>query len=240
MAFDRSQVKALVFDVFGTVVDWRSSIIREVRSVAERLGVVGDWEAFADRWRAGYHDGMQAFRDGTREWTKADQQYRERLDLLLDEYGMKGLSEAETDHFKRAWHRLEPWPDSVEGLTMLKSKFIIGTLSNGNVGLLVNMAKYGGLPWDVVLAGELAGSYKPDSKVYLMAAGLLDLKPHEVMMTAAHNHDLVAAREAGLSTAFVARPKEYGNGARKPDLEADERVDVAATDFVDLARKIGV
>jgi len=235
-----SHVKALVFDVFGTVVDWRNSIIREISEVGEEVGVSGDWESFADRWRAGYHDGMDAFRQGTAEWKTADQMYRERLDLLLNEYGITGLDEHGTAHLNKAWHRLDPWSDSVEGLTRLKSKFVIGTLSNGNVGLLVNMAKYGGLPWDVVLAGELAGSYKPDPKVYLMAAEMLGIEPHEVMMTAAHNHDLVAAKKTGLSTAFVARPDEYGNSARKPDLESAPEADVSARDFVDLASQLGV
>ena len=233
------RIKALVFDVFGTVVDWRSSITREIRLVGERVGVEADWEAFADRWRAGYHDGMQAFRDGTAVWKTADQMYRDRLDLLLAEHGITGLSESETDHLNRAWHRLDPWPDSVEGLTKLKSKFVIGTLSNGNVGLLVNMAKYGGLPWDCVFAGELVGSYKPDPKVYLMAANLLGLEPHEVMMTAAHNQDLIAAKNAGLSAAFVTRPDEHGAGGRKPDLQAAPEVDIEATDFIDLAAKLG-
>lgn len=234
------KIKALVFDVFGTVVDWRSSITREIRSVGERMGVEADWEAFADRWRAGYHDGMQAFRDGTDIWKTADQMYRDRLDLLLAEHGITDLSEPETDHLNRAWHRLDPWPDSVEGLTRLKSKFVIGTLSNGNVGLLVNMAKYGGLPWDVVFAGELVGSYKPDPKVYLMAANLLGLEPDEVMMTAAHGGDLIAAKNTGLSTAFVTRPDEFGSSGRKPDLAAPPEADVAASDFIDLAAKLGV
>lgn len=234
------KIKALVFDVFGTVVDWRSSITREIRSVGERMGVEADWEAFADRWRAGYHDGMQAFRDGTDIWKTADQMYRDRLDLLLAEHGITDLSEPETDHLNRAWHRLDPWPDSVEGLTRLKSKFVIGTLSNGNVGLLVNMAKYGGLPWDVVFAGELVGSYKPDPKVYLMAANLLGLEPDEVMMTAAHGGDLIAAKNTGLSTAFVTRPDEFGSSGRKPGLAAPPEADVAASDFIDLAAKLGV
>ncbi|MDA0596485.1 MAG: haloacid dehalogenase type II [Chloroflexi bacterium] len=233
-------VKALVFDVFGTVVDWRGSIIREIRATGKTNGVDGDWEAFADRWRAGYHDGMNAFRSGEAEWKTADQMYRERLDLLLGEYGISGFSEQETDHLNKAWHRLDPWADAVEGLTMLKSKFVIGTLSNGNVGLLVNMAKYGGLPWDCVLAGELAGSYKPDPKVYLMVSELLGIEPHEVMMTAAHNHDLIAAKKTGLSTAFVSRPDEYGVSARKPDLVAATEADVSATDFVDLAVQLVV
>jgi 2-haloacid dehalogenase len=233
-------VRALVFDVFGTVVDWRGSIIREIGEVGSRLGVEGDWEAFADRWRAGYHDGMNAFRAGDAEWKTADRMYRERLDLLLDEYGFPQMAEAETEHLNRAWHRLDPWPDSVEGLTRLKSGYVIGTLSNGNVGLLVNMAKYGGLPWDCVLAGELAGSYKPDPKVYLMVGELLGIEPHEVMMTAAHNHDLIAAKNTGLSTAFVTRPDEYGVSARKPDLVAAPEADVSATDFIDLAAQLGV
>lgn len=240
MPFDRSQVKALVFDVFGTVVDWRSSITREVSAVANRLGVEGDWEAFADKWRAGYTEGTKAVRLGEREWLTADEMHRERLDLLVEEYGLVGLNEEETDHLNRAWHRLDPWPDSVEGLTLLKSKFTIGTLSNGNIGLLVNMAKYGGLPWDVVLAGELAGTYKPDPKVYLKAVELLGLEPHELMMTAAHVHDLHGAAKVGLSTGFVARPTEYGNSGRKVDLEADESINVAGTDFIELARKLGV
>lgn len=240
MPFDTSQVKALVFDVFGTVVDWRGSIIREISAVGKRLGVEADWEAFADRWRGGYHDGMQSFRDGKREWMKADTMHRERLDMLLEEFGLTGLTEEETEHLNRAWHRLDPWPDSVEGLTRLKSKYVIGTLSNGNIGLLVNMAKYGGLPWDVVLAGENFQSYKPDLKVYLGAADLLGLEPHEVMMTAAHLHDLHAAAKAGLSTGFIARPDEYGNGERKAELEADESIDVAASNYIEFAEKMGV
>lgn len=235
-----THVKALVFDVFGTVVDWRKSIIREISEVGSAAGVDGDWEAFSDRWRAGYHDGMNAFREGAGEWKTADQMYRERLNLLLYEYGINSLSEQETSRLNRAWHRLDPWPDSVEGLTKLKSKFVIGTLSNGNVGLLVNMAKYGGLPWDCVFAGELAGSYKPDPKVYLMAAELLGLEPHEVMMTAAHNHDLIAAKQSGLSTAFVRRPDEYGNSERKPDLEPADEADVSSNDLVDLATRLGI
>jgi 2-haloacid dehalogenase len=240
MSSDTSHVKALVFDVFGTVVDWRTSITHEISAVGTRLGIEGDWEAFADRWRGGYSDGMQEFRDGKREWRTADQMHRERLDILLAEFGITELSEDETDYLNRAWHRLDPWPDSVEGLTMLKSKFVIGTLSNGNIGLLVNMAKYGGLPWDVVFSGDLVSSYKPDPKVYLSAANLLNLEPHEVMMTAAHNGDLLSAQESGLSTAFVARPTEYGDSDRNPDLEAADGLDVGATSFIDLAQKLGV
>jgi 2-haloacid dehalogenase len=240
MSSDISQVKALVYDVFGSVVDWRGSIIREVSAVGKKLGVEGDWEAFADKWRGGYHDGMQSFRDGKRGWMTADTMHRERLDILLAEYGLTGLSEEEINHLNKAWHRLDPWPDAVAGLTRLKSKYIIGTLSNGNVGLLVSMAKYGGIPWDVVMAGELFQSYKPDPKVYLGAAKMLGLEPGEVMMCAAHLHDLHAAAKLGLRTGFVARPNEYGNGARKPDLKADDSIDVAADTYDEFASKMGV
>ncbi len=240
MSFDVSQVKALVFDVFGTVVDWRSSIIREVSAVGERLGVSGDWEGFADRWRAGYSEGTRDVREGKRPFLTADEMHRERLDLLLDDFGMTGLSEAETDYLNQAWHRLDPWPDAVEGLTRLKSKYVIGTLSNGNVGLLVNMAKYGGLPWDVVLTGQLAGTYKPDPKVYLSAASLLGLEPGEVMMTAAHTNDLLGAAKVGLRTGFIARPDEFGVGSPKAELETDESIDVAASGYIEFAEKMSV
>lgn len=240
MSFDVSQVKALVFDVFGTVVDWRGSITREVAAVGKRLGVEADWERFADRWRGGYSDGNRDLIDGNRPYLTADEMHRERLEILVEEFGIIGLSDADFDHLHKAWHRLDPWPDAVEGLTRLKSKYIIGTLSNGNVGLLVNMAKHGGLPWDVVLAGQLVESVKPDPKVYLSAVSLLGLEPDEVMMTAAHLHDLHAAAAVGLSTGFVARPDEYGTGERRPDLEADDSIDVAGSNYIDFAEKMGV
>ena len=240
MTFDISQVKALVFDVFGTVVDWRTSITREVSSVASRLGVEGHWEAFADRWRAGYSEGTRDVREGKRPFLTADEMHRERLDLLLPEFGLNGLSEEEIVRLNRAWHRLDPWPDSVEGLTRLKTKYIIGTLSNGNVGLLVNMAKHGGLPWDVVLSGQNFGTYKGAAEVYLGAVEYLGLQPHEVMMTAAHLHDLHSAAEVGLSTGFVARPDEYGVGNGKAETEADDSIDVAAANYIEFAEKMGV
>jgi 2-haloacid dehalogenase len=233
MTTNISQVRAIVFDVFGTVVDWRGSITREVRAVAERLRVDGDWERFADRWRAGYSKGTRDVREGKREWMTADQMHRERLDILLNEFGMSGLSEEETDDLNRAWHR-------VDGLTRLKSKYIIGTLSNGNIGLLVNMAKYGGLPWDVVLSGELAGTYKPDPKVYLKAAELLGLAPHEVMMGAAHPGDLHGSAKVGLQTGFIARPDEFGKGSDRAELKVDDSIDVAASGYAEFAEKMGV
>lgn len=240
MSFDATQVKALVFDVFGTVVDWRSSIIREVSAVGNRLGVEGDWAQFADRWRAGYSEGTRDVREGARQWMTADEMHRERLDLLLGEFGITGLSEEETDHLNRAWHRLDPWPDAVEGLGRLKSKYIIGTLSNGNIGLLVNMAKHGGLPWDVVFSGQLAGTYKPAPEVYLKAVDLLGLEPGQVMMTAAHLHDLHGGAAAGLKTGFIARPDEFGVGSTKAEVEADESIDVAAKNYIEFAEKMGV
>lgn len=228
----------MLFDVFGTVVDWRSSITAEARAVGRKLGVEGDWTAFADRWRQGYHDGMKRVNAGDAEWVNVDVIHRERLDLLLDEYGMGGMAEEEKAHLNRAWHRLDPWPDSVAGLTQLKGKYVIGTLSNGNVALLVNMAKHAGLPWDVVLSSELVGRYKPDPAVYRRAAELLGLLPGEVMMVAAHVGDLRAAKSAGLRTGFVTRPLEFGPEGRA-DVEPDPDFDVAASDFVDLAEKLG-
>ena len=234
-----AHVKAIVFDVFGTVVDWRGSIIREVKAVAESLDASGDWGAFADRWRAGYYEGTKEVISGMRSWISADQMHLERLQILIDEYGLSDLSQDEIKELNKAWHRLDPWPDSVEGLTRLKGKYIIGTLSNGNNGLLLHMAKNGGLPWDIIMGGENFQSYKPDAKVYLGAVELLGYERHEVMVCAAHLSDLYAAHSHGLSTGFVARPDEFGNGEWKPDLIADERVNVSASDFIDLADKLG-
>lgn len=234
-----TQVKAILFDVFGTVVDWRSSIIREVRAVAEKFGVNGNWERFADRWREGYHQGTQDFRDQKREWLKADTMHMERLRELIDQFGLAGLPEDEIVQLNKAWHRLEPWPDAVEGLTRLKRKFVIGTLSNGNNGLLVHMAKNASLPWDVIMGAENFKSYKPDPKVYLGAVDLLGYEPHEVMVAAAHLSDLYSARKYGLKTGFVTRPNEFGNSGVKADLQADDGIDIEATDFIDLAEKMG-
>ena len=239
MTSDVSQVKAIVFDVFGTVVDWRSSISREVTTVGDRLGVSGNWEDFADRWRAGYYEGTKDVVDQKREWITADAMHLERLQLLIAEFGLKGLSEEEIIHLNKAWHRLTPWPDSVEGLTRLKQKFIIGTLSNGNNGLLVHMAKNAALPWDIVMGGENFNSYKPDKKVYLGAVDLLGYEPHEVMVAAAHLSDLYAAKSNGLRTGFVVRPDEFGDSDMQADLVGDERIDVSALDFIDLAKKMG-
>ncbi|MDA9763915.1 MAG: haloacid dehalogenase type II [Opitutales bacterium] len=232
------QVKAILFDVFGTVVDWRGSIIREVSAVGEKLGISGNWGRFADRWRDGYYTGTQDVVNGKREWVSADTLHLERLEILKPEFGLDGLNEEETIQLNKAWHRLDPWPDSVQGLTRLKQKYIIGSLSNGNIGLLVNMAKHAGLPWDIVLSGENFRSYKPDASVYLGAVETLGLKPHEVMIAAAHITDLQNAKKNGLSTAFIVRPDEFGDGEYKPDLEADENVDVNASDLLNLAEQL--
>ncbi|MBI3680335.1 MAG: haloacid dehalogenase type II [Acidobacteria bacterium] len=234
----QSSVKALTFDVFGTVVDWRSSIIREGQALGKKKGIHADWAKFADQWRAGYGPAMNRVRKGELPWTKIDDLHRMTLNRLLDEFRITALTETEKDHFNRAWHRLDPWPDAVDGLRRLRRKYTIATLSNGNVSLLADMAKYAGLPWDVILSAELARRYKPDREVYLMAAELLSLSPAEVMMVAAHKSDLDAARNCGLKTAFVTRPLEFGPDG-KPDLAADPKFDVAAKDFLDLAARLG-
>ncbi len=231
-------VKALVFDTFGTVVDWRASVTQEVAQVAKRKGLTIDAEKFADAWRAGYAPSMNRVRTGELPWTKLDRLHRMILDKLLVDYGMTGLSEAETDALNRAWHRLRPWPDSVSGLTRLKKKFIIAPLSNGNISLMTDLAKHSGLPWDCILGAELVRHYKPDREVYQSAADILDLKVDEVMMVAAHLGDLRAAKGVGLRTAFVTRPLEYGPQG-KPDLQPDASVDISGKDFNDLAGRLG-
>ena len=233
-----ASVKALVFDTFGTVVDWRTSVAHEVEELAKRKRLTVDGAKFADAWRAGYGPSMNRVRTGELPWTKLDGLHRMTLDKILVDFGITGLSEAETDALNRAWHRLRPWPDAVAGLTRLKKKFIIAPLSNGNISLMTDLAKHSGLPWDCILGAELARHYKPDREVYQSAADILDLKPADVMMVAAHSGDLRAAKGVGLRTAFVARPLEYGpNG--KPDLKADSPVDISAKDFNDLASQLG-
>lgn len=232
------QVRALVFDVFGTVVDWRSTVIREGQAMGARKGLSVDWAAFADRWRAGYGPAMDRVRRGELPWTRLDDLHRGVLDQLMVEFGLTGLSEAELAEFNRVWHRLEPWPDSVAGLTRLKAKFIIATLSNGNVSLLLNMARHAGLPWDTVLSAELVQHYKPDREAYLSAPHWLDLPPDQVMLVAAHPGDLRAAAAAGLKTGYVYRPLERG-GNPPVARDTDTPFDVRAEDFLDLATQLG-
>ncbi len=231
-------VDALTFDVFGTVVDWRTSIIREGQLLTATRGIEADWEAFARGWRAGYGPAMARVRSGELPWTKIDDLHRMILDDLLVEFEITVLSEDEIDHLNRVWHRLIPWPDAVPGLNRLKTRYILSTLSNGNVSLLTNMAKHAGLPWDVVLSAELSGHYKTDREVYEMAADLLSLPPERIMMVAAHRGDLRAAQAIGFKTALVHRPLEYGPG-RTMDLSPDPSFDYTAMDFLDLAEQLG-
>jgi 2-haloacid dehalogenase len=237
-AVDPASVKALTFDVFGTVVDWRSSIIREGQRLGQAKGIEADWARFADAWRGGYGPAMDRVRKGELPWTNIDTLHRMILDRLLGEFRITGLTESEKEEFNRAWHRLTPWPDAVAGLARLKKRFLIATLSNGNVALLANMARHAGLPWDVILSAELARRYKPDPAVYRMAAELLGLRPEQVMMVAAHKGDLRASRAVGFRTAFVTRPQEFGPD-RKPDLAPDPAFDVHVPDFLDLAAQLG-
>lgn len=231
-------VRALAFDTFGTVVDWRSSVIAELEAFGRSLGVQRDWAAFADDWRAGYPPAMDRVRRGELPWTKLDGLHRMILVDLLAEAGLEGVPDAAVDHLNRAWHRLDPWPDAVAGLTRLKARFVITTLSNGNVSLLTNMAKRAALPWDCVISAELFGHYKPDPEVYLGCADLLDVAPDELMLVAAHPSDLRGARRAGLLTAYVDRPLEYGQ-SRPPRRITDGEFDVMARDFLDLADQLG-
>lgn len=233
-----ARVRAILFDVFGTVVDWRGSIAAELGAWGAARGVAADWAALADAWRGRYQPQLQRVRSGEIAWRTLDALHRESLDALLPAFGLDALDEADRRHLNRVWHRLQPWPDAVAGLERLKRRFTIGTLSNGNVALLVNMAKAAGLPWDVVLSAEIFRCYKPLPEVYAGAAELLDLAPGELMLCAAHNDDLAAARGCGLATAFVARPTEYGPGQAK-DLRAEDDWDVVAADFGDLASRLG-
>src|SRR6266481_2382272 len=232
--------KALVFDTFGTVVDWRGSIIEEGRAFAKTKGFELDWGDFADRWRSGYAPAMDKVRKGQMPWTNLDALHRMILDEIMTEFRMlPPMSPEEKDNWVRVWHRLKPWPDSVAGLKRLKKKFTIAPLSNGNVALLTDMAKNAGLPWDAILSAELARHYKPDREAYLTAADLLGLKPEEVMMCAAHTSDLNAARSFGLRTGFIYRPTEYGP-TRQADKASPGQFDVVSKDMLDLASQLGV
>ena len=232
------EVRALVFDVFGTVVDWRSSIIREGQLLGERKGYDIDWAAFADRWRAGYGPAMNRVRSGELPWTKLDDLHRTVLNELVEEFSLTGMTEEELQHFNQAWHRLSPWPDSIAGLLRLRNEFVIAPLSNGNVSLLLNMAKNAGLPWDTILSAELSRHYKPDPEAYLKAAELFSLEPGQVMLVATHPSDLRSAAEAGLRTGYVHRALERGADNPKVPPAKDE-FDLFATDFLDLAAQLG-
>jgi 2-haloacid dehalogenase len=234
-----SQVKALLFDVFGTVVDWRSSLIADFTAWAASNGKRGDWTALVDAWRGAYVPSMDEVRKHPeRGYVNLDALHRASLERLVQELKIEGLEAGDLAYLTKGWHRLSPWPDSVEGLTRLKRRFIIGPLSNGNVALLTNMAKAAGLPWDLILSAEIFQHYKPDRETYLGAARLLALAPHEVMLVAAHNSDLQAAQRFGLATCFVPRPAEYGP-LQARDFAADGEWTLVVRDLRDLADRLG-
>ena len=232
-------VDALVFDVFGTVVDWRSGIIRDGERLSEAKGLDVDWAAFADAWREEYQPSLARVRRGEIPWRNLDSLHRESLEQLLDRFDMGELTAEETKHLNHVWHRLDPWPDAIPGLNRVRSDYVIAPLSNGHMRLLTNMAKRAGIPWDLILSAELSRHYKPDEEAYLTAVDLLDLQPEDVMMVAAHEGDLEASREAGLRTAYIHRPLEWGpewaDNIQKPDRTA---YDIVAEDIVDLAEQL--
>lgn len=230
-------VKAMVFDTFGTVVDWRGSLIEDFRRWGASRGFDHDWAPLVDAWRGAYGPSKDSVRTSG-VWRNLDDLHRESLERLAPAMAINGLSSADIDYMVRGWHRLKPWPDAVAGLQRLKPRFILGPLSNGNVALLVNMARHAGLPWDMVFSAELFRHYKPDVETYLGTARLLDLRPEEVMLVAAHNYDLKAAQACGLKTAFVARPEEHGPGQTQ-DLVAEGDWDLVAADFGALAEAMG-
>jgi 2-haloacid dehalogenase len=232
--------RALLFDVFGTCVDWRTSVTRAGEELGRRLSLTGvDWAAFADAWRARYQPQLETVRSGARPWTTLDVLHREALDDVLVDFGLDGaVRDERRDELNLVWHRLDPWPDTVEGLRRLKRRFVIAPVSNGHVALIVNMAKHAGLPWDAVLGAEFARAYKPRPAAYLASVAALGLEPHEAMMVAAHNGDLIAARQLNVKTAFVARPIEYGPG-QTSDLAPEQDYDVTARDLIHLAASLG-
>jgi 2-haloacid dehalogenase len=230
--------KALIFDTFGTVVDWRQSLIEDLDLFGRAWGIQADWAGLVDAWRAAYQPSMDRVRNGERNWVRLDDLHLESLERLVGEFGIRGLGDTELRHLNRGWHRLRPWPDARPGLARLRRQFIIAPLSNGNVSLLLEMAKAAELPWDMIFGADLFRRYKPDRATYLGACKLLDLPPNEVMMVAAHNGDLNAARSLGLLTAFFPRPTEYGPHQSR-DFDAEEDWDIVAHDIEDLATKLG-
>ena len=220
----------LAFDVFGTVVDWHGSIVRELAALYPQI----DGDAFALAWRAGYQPAMARVRSGELGWTRIDELHRMILDEILPRFGLGPLSQDERAHLNRVWHRLDPWPDAVAGLTRLKARYTITPLSNGNIGLLTHMAKRAGLPWDCILSAEVFRAYKPDPATYLGVARVFDLAPEQVMLCAAHHDDLAAARACGLRTAYIERPLEFGAGHIK-DVSPQPGNELHARDIAHLA-----
>lgn len=231
-------VKALTFDVFGTVVDWRTSVAGELRTTLGTKGYELDWYRLADEWRSQYQPALENVRSGRRPWVSLDVLHLENLIILLEQHGISGLSDDELEELSHAWWRLEPWPDSVEGLSRLKEKFIIATLSNGNIALMVNLAKHGRLPWDAILGAEISHSYKEQPQTYLRSAEALGLRPDAVALVAAHNGDLLAASACGFKTAYVNRPTEHGPD-QTIDLGPEHDFDAVATSLSDLAQQLG-
>jgi 2-haloacid dehalogenase len=235
-----ANVKACVFDTFGTVVDWRNSVIAEATRWGKAKGLNINWVEFTDRWRLGYVPTIDKVRKGEIPWTNLDDLNRITLEDLLKQYEIEGLSEGEKTDLAHVWRRLKPWTDSVEGLGRLKRRYIISPLSNGNVALMTNVAKFGGLPWDLILGSDLVKHYKPDREMYLSAPFYLDLKPEEVMMCAAHIPDLQSARSYGLRTGFIYRPNEYGGGpVGVPGKAKPGDFDVVSVSIIDLAEQLG-
>jgi 2-haloacid dehalogenase len=231
------KIEALLFDVFGTVVDWRTSLIGQFDRFGRENSLVADWATLVDDWRAHYEPSMAEIRAGKRAFLDLDQLHQESLEKLLPRFGLVGLTGSQKERLVRGWHLLDPWPDAVRGLNRMKQKHIIGTLSNGGLRLLADMAKYAGLPWDVILSADIFRYYKPDPQVYLGAAALLNTAPENIMLVAAHNYDLQAARKSGFRTAFVARPSEYGPRQSR-DFSAESDWDYVASDFEDLAGQL--
>ena len=235
---DTSTVRAVIFDVFGTVVDWRGSISEQCRAFGRARGLDADWDAFADAWRGKYGPYMNKVRIGELPWTNLDGLHRMSLEVVLEEFGITGLSEGDLREMTLFWHRLRPWADAVPGLYRLKSRYVITTMSNGNIAMMTNMAKNSGIPWDCVLGAEVAQHYKPDPESYLTTVALLGLVPEQVVMAAAHASDLIAAGKLGLRTAYIPRPMEHGPHSSAEPVPPPE-FDVTASDFVDLAAKMG-
>ena len=229
-------IRALFFDVFGTLVDWRGSVAREVRAILSPLGFTIDWEAFADAWRSRYQPAMDEVRSGRLPFSKLDVLHRRNLDVILEDFALGHLDESTRAHLNLAWHRLDAWPDTKPGLERLRKKFRIAPCSNGNISLMVDLARRNGLVWDAILGAEVARDYKPKPVVYLAAAAAFDCEPRETMMVAAHSSDLAAAAATGLRTAFIARPDEYGEG--KGERRAGVPVDLSAKSLIDLAERL--
>lgn len=229
-----SSIKVIAFDVFGTVVDWHGTIAREV----DAMGLPVDGNTFALAWREGYKPAMQRVMSGELGWTRIDELHRMILDDILRQFSIATLDEGQKRHLNKVWHRLDAWPDTVEGLTRLKSRYMVCTLSNGNIGLLADMAKHAGLPWDCILSAEVFRAYKPDPATYLGVAQVFDVSPGEVMLAAAHQDDLAGARACGLKTAYIERPAEFGS-TRAKDVSPEPANSLHAKDIIDLAVQLG-